>query len=232
LPFAQKAATIHPPAPVAASAALPAEEPESPEHHAPGTSVRSSSSNGTSDTIRHQFNPSAANGHDPKAPAASRRGKPAASVRPAARRASEVRPNSARPGSPRPSGPARPGSSRTQNRSRSAASSRWNGAKNGKHNGAHSSTPASNGSRPTSSSSRVTGSNGTHRNGKVAGPAWTKRTGNPKGVKAVAKTASARKDARPPARKSRPTLASAGRSGTSAKRFFSNRGKQGTKKRG
>jgi hypothetical protein len=35
-----------------------------------------------------------------------------------------------------------------------------------------------------------------------------------------------------PVRKSRPTLAAAGRSGTSGKRFFNSRSKQGTKKRG
>lgn len=237
LPFAQKVAPIQPPAPFAAPVPPPSAEPADAEHHIPRTPVRRPSANGSSDTVQPQFNASASNGHGSDAQASSRQGKPVAGGRPAVRRSSEARSNSTRPGSARsgssrPGGPTRPGSSRTPNRSRSAGSSRWSGATNGKHNGSHPSQPASNGSRSTSSSSRVTGSNGTHRNGKVAGPAWTKRTGNPKSVKSVAKAASARKDARPAARKSRPTLASAGRSGTSAKRFFSSRGKQGTKKRG
>jgi len=88
LPFAPKAATIQPPAPVAASAPLPAEEAEGAEHDVPGTSVRRSSSNGTSDTVRPEFDPSAANGHDPEAAASGRQGARAASVRPPARRSS------------------------------------------------------------------------------------------------------------------------------------------------
>lgn len=125
----------------------------------------------------------------------------------------------------RRSSEARPTASRTKSGSRSASNSSWSGAKNGKRvhagNGTHSST---------SSNGRKTNGNGSHRNGKSAVQSWTKRSGSAKPKATVS-----RKDARP-ARKSRPALTSAGRAGTSGKRYFNNRSKnragQGTKKRG
>jgi len=228
LQFAQKPAAVipqtptQPPAPVPA----PAVDHVSAEHHIPRTPVRRPSTNGTSESARPHFNHSASNGHDrnghDRKPAGSNRpGKSVANGRPA-RRATDARPGSA----------SRPGSSRTQNGSRPAAGTRWSGAKSGKTNGTHASAHGTNGTRPSSSSSRASSTNGTHRNGKPAGPAWTKRNGNGKSVKAVAKAASPRKDARPAARKSRPALTAAGRTSATAKRFFNSRGKQGTKKRG
>jgi hypothetical protein len=74
-------------------------------------------------------------------------------------------------------------------------------------------------------SSRVSSSN-SRGSGRAATPSWSKRSGTVK-----AKPASVRKETRS-ARSSRPALATAGRTGTSAKRFFNNRTKQGTKKRG
>jgi hypothetical protein len=212
LPFAQKQQPIAPPP---TPAPVRADDHVQAENHVPRTPVRRPATNGTSDSARPHFSRPASNGHDRKPAGTSRPSQASSNGRPT-RRASD----------------ARPGSSRIQNGTRSASSPRWSASKNGKHNGAHGSSHTSNGTRSAGTSSRVSNGNGAaHRNGKPTGPAWTKRAGNAKGVKAVAKTASARKDARP-ARKSRPTLAAAGRSGSSAKRFFNNRSKQGTKKRG
>jgi 23S rRNA pseudouridine2605 synthase len=188
------------------------------ENHVPRTPVRrpSNNGNGTSESARPHFNRSASNGHDRK-PASSSRPAQAASNGRSARRPSD----------------ARPGSSRAQNGARSASSTRWSASKNGKHNGTRASSKhsTSNGTRSTGGS-RASSTSGAHHNGKPTGPAWSKRTANAKTAKAVGKTASARKDARPAARKSRPALTAAGRTGTTAKRFFNSRSKQGTKKRG
>jgi 23S rRNA pseudouridine2605 synthase len=222
LSFAQKPATVHSPAPAPAPTPFVPPEPLDAADHTTRTPVRRAPSNGVAGSEKPQFNRGATNGHERKAAGAGRQVKPAANGRPV-RRASEARPSASRPASGRPTSARKPSGTRT------ASSSRWNGAANGKHNGSH----ATNGSRPSSSSARQSGSNGAHRDGKTTGPAWTKRTANGKGVKAaVGKAASSRKDARPATRKSRPTLASAGRSAASAKRYFDNRGKQGTKKRG
>jgi len=222
LPFAQQKPSVPPPPP----APVRADEHAQAEHHVPRTPVHRPSTNGTSASPRPHFSRPAlnghsnghSNGHDRKPASSSRPAKSASSGRPA-RRAPDTR----------------SGSTRMQNGTRSASSTRWSAAKNGKQNGNHASSHTSNGTRSTTgSSSRVSNGNGTHRTGKPTGAAWSKRTANAnaKGVKAVAKTVSARKDARPAARKSRPALASAGRSGASGKRFFNSRSKQGTKKRG
>lgn len=197
------------------------------EHHVSRTPVRRSStngaSNGNSGSARPHFSRPASNGnsnghsksHDRKPTGSSRPSKSTSNGRPA-RRASDTR----------------SGSARTQNGTRPASGARWSASKSAKQNGSHTSSHTSNGTRSTAPSSRASSSNGARRSGKPTGPSWSKRTGNAKGVKAVAKTASARKDARPAARKSRPALASAGRPGTTGKRFFNSRSKQGTKKRG
>ncbi|MGA8089992.1 MAG: hypothetical protein WCA10_22160 [Terracidiphilus sp.] len=198
------------------------DQPVQAENHVPRTPVRrpaangtsNGSTNGTSSAARPHFNRASSSGRDRKSTSASR---PASSTSNghAARRSSD----------------ARPASSRTQSSSRSASSPRWGAAKNGKHNGTHAPSRNGNGTRSTGTASRVTNGNGAHRNGKSTAPSWNKRTGNAKSAKPVAKSSSARKEARP-VRKSRPTLAAAGRSGASGKRFFKSRGKQGTKKRG
>ena len=211
LPFVQQRPSIPPPpaAPVRTDDQAPV------EHHIPRTPVRRPSTNGTSDSARPHFSRTASNGHDRKPASSSRPPKSASNGR-TARRPSD----------------SRSGSTRTQTGTRSASSAHWSGAKNGKHNGAHASSHTGNG-HSTGSASRISNGNGSRRNsnGKPAGPSWSKRTGTAKSVKAAGKTAAARKDVRP-TRKSRPTLAAAGRSGTSAKRFFNNRSKRGTKKRG
>jgi len=124
----------------------------------------------------------------------------------------------------RRSSEARPSSSQAKTGSRPSSNARWSSAKNGKH------SHASNGTHAAGSRSRTTNGNGTHRNGKSTAQSWTKRAGTAKSKPAVS-----RKEARP-ARKSRPALAAAGRSGASGKRYFNNRSKnragQGTKKRG
>ena len=177
-----------------------------------GTSSRTG--NGASSAARPHFNRASSNGHDRKSTKSSRPAKSASNGH-AARRSSD----------------ARPASSRSQSSARSASSPRWS-AKNGKPNGTHAPSRNGNGTRSAGTSSRVSNGNGAHRNGKsTAAPSWTKRTANAKTVKPIAKSASARKEARP-VRKSRPTLAAAGRSGSSGKRFFNSRTKQGTKKRG
>ena len=146
--------------------------------------------------------------------------------RQASRKAVPSRPaqSSSRGHAARRSSEARPASSRTQGASRSSSTARWNGSKNGKH------THASNGSRGSGSHTRSAGTNGSHRNGKSTTQSWTKRNGTAK-----SKPAGARTEVRA-ARKSRPALASAGRSGASGKRYFNNRSKnragQRTKKRG
>ena len=93
-------------------------------------------------------------------------------------------------------------------------------------NGKHNAPRTGSSSRHAATPSRVSGSNGSHGNGRPSTPSWSKRTGSAKG-----KPASARKETRSP-RGSRPSLAAAGRTTASSKRFFSNRTKQGTKKRG
>jgi hypothetical protein len=181
------------------------EEPVAAEHHAPRNPVRRPSSNGTGNYSRP-----ASNGHDRK-PAASSRPVAASSNGHAARRASDSR------------------KARPQNGSRPTASARWGGTKNGngKNGGSHSSNGSRTNSSRTNGSARVSSSNGSHRTGKTAGASWSKRTGTAK-----AKPASSRKEMRP-ARKSRPALTVAGRASASGgKRFFNNRSKQGTKKRG
>jgi hypothetical protein len=219
LPFAQPKTSVPPPPPAPVRAA----EHVQAEHHVPRTPVRrpttNGTSNGTSDSARLHFSRPASNGHsnghDRKPASSSRPTKSASNGRPA-RRASD----------------ARSGSTRMQSGTRSASSTRWSAPKNGKQNGNHATSHTSNGARSTGPSSRVSNGTGSRRNGKPTGAAWSKRTANAKGVKTVGKTASARKDARPAPRKSRPALAATGRSATSGKRFFSSRSKQGTKKRG
>ncbi|WP_348264141.1 hypothetical protein P8935_06300 [Telmatobacter sp. DSM 110680] len=246
LPFAQKQVSITPPA--AAPAPVPPADHVSAENHVPRMPVRPASTNGTngiSESARPHFNRPASNGHGHK-PAISARSAQSTSNGHPVRRSSEARPSSS----------SRPASSRTSG-SRPSAGPRWSGAKNGKSNGSHTSSHGTNGkaahgaSRPSSgtrsssttrpsSGNRSASASGAHRNGKPTGPAWAKRNGNGKSVKPVAKTTSPRKDARPAARKSRPALAAAGRSGraatgrtaTTAKRFFNSSSKQGTKKRG
>jgi hypothetical protein len=199
------------------------DHPVQAENHVPRTPVRRPSANGTSNGqtkgtsngARPHFNRAASNGHDRKSASTSRPASSASNSRPA-RRSPETRPTS----------------SRTPNSARSAAGTRWGAAaKNGKHNGAHAPSRNGNGTRSTGTSSRVSNGNGAHRNGKSTAASWGKRTGNAKTVKPIAKSSTARKEVRP-VRKSRPTLAAAGRSGTSGKRFFNSRSKQGTKKRG
>ncbi len=228
----QPASVVQPPAPP-----VHVEQPVQAENHMPRTPVRRTSangnsngssngrsSNGTSNGARPHFNRASSNGHDHKSKSASRPSSSTSSARPA-RRSSEARPASSRP----------------QSSTRSASSSRWGAAKNGKHNGTHAPSrngngthaPSrnGNGTRSTASSSRVSNGNGAHRNGKSTTPSWGKRTGTPKSAKPIAKSSTARKEVRP-VRKSRPTLAAAGRAGANGKRYFNSRGKQGTKKRG
>ncbi|HMG88262.1 MAG TPA: hypothetical protein VK574_21210 [Terracidiphilus sp.] len=231
----------HQPMPVPQPAAPPihVDQPVQAESHVPRTPVRrpsangtsNGSTNGTSNAARPHFNRTSSNGHDRKSTGAGRPASSASNGR-TARRSSEARPTSSRTPS-----------------TRSSAGTRWGAAKNGKSNGTHAPSrngngthapsrngngthaPSRNGTRSTAPSSRVSNGNGAHRNGKSAAPSWTKRAASAKSVKPIAKSSSARKEARP-VRKSRPTLAAAGRSGTSGKRFFNSRGKQGTKKRG
>ena len=213
LPFAQQQPSVPPPAPVRA------DDHVQEEHHIPRTPVRRPSANGTSsgtsDSARLHFSRPASNGHDRKPASSSRPPKSLSNGRPA-RRASDPRSSS----------------TRMQSGTRSASSTRWSAAKNGKQNGTHASSHTSNGTRSTGSSTHPSKGTGSHRNGKPTGASWSKRTGNAKGVKTIAKTASARKDARPASRKSRPALAATGRSGASGKRFFNSRSKPETKKRG
>lgn len=107
---------------------------------------------------------------------------------------------------------------RLQNGSHANSSGRWSAQKNG--NGKHASGHAANGSHP-GKTARVSTSNGARR---TSASAWSKRAGTSK-----AKPAQSRKG---PSHKSRPELAAAGRAATNGKRFFNNRSKQGTKKRG
>lgn len=121
---------------------------------------------------------------------------------------------------------------RPQNGSHSSTNGRWTAQKNG--NGKHSSGHAAGATSRNGNTSRngkvtrTSGANGSHRNAKPSSPGWSKRVSNAKG-----KPAASRKG---PARKTRPALATASRSGASGTRFFSNRSKnrsgQGTKKRG
>ena len=187
-----------------------------------GNGSGNGSANGSSGATRQRFNRSASsNGHDRstkgrdrKSAAAARNGSAASSSR-TVRRGSE----------------ARPGSSRTAPSTRSASGTRWGAAKNGKHSGAH--APARNGrTHSNGAAARASNGNGALRNSKsTAAPARNNRPGSAKTAKPQAKSTSPRKEVRP-VRKSRPSLVSAGRAGASGKRFFSGRGKQGTKKRG
>ena len=204
-----------PPAPA------PVEEQETANHQVPRTPVRHPQANGKPETARTHFSRPASNGHDRKPAASVRSGQSVSKGRPARRNSD-----------------ARPGTSRPQNGSHPSSSPRWGAAKNG--NGKHASTHSGNGSHASHSSNgshagngsrngtsaRTASKNGSHRPGKPAGPTWSKRNGSVK-----AKPASARKEMRP-ARKSRPTLTAAGRTSASGKRYFNNRSKQGTKKRG
>ena len=114
----------------------------------------------------------------------------------------------------KPAGSSRTGSGRSAQNGRPVRGSSVRNA-NGKHTASR-----------TATGSRVSGSNGSHSNGRAATPSWSKRSGTVK-----AKPSSVRKEARS-SRNGRPALAAAGRTGASGKRFFSNRSKQGTKKRG
>jgi hypothetical protein len=218
LPFAQQKPSVVPSASVGADHHLQAHVQT--EHRVPRTPVRRPSSNGSSDSARTHFSRPASNGngrsngHDRKSASSSRPAKPLSNGR-TARRASDTR----------------PGSTRTQNGARPAAAARWSASKSGKPKGSHASSHPSNGTR-SAGSSRVSNGNGAHHNGKPTNSSWAKRAGSAKSAKAVTKTASVRKEARPAAHKSRPALASAGRTDTGGKRFFNNRSKQGTKKRG
>ena len=104
---------------------------------------------------------------------------------------------------------------RKKNGTRPSVEPRWKGTKAAKH-------PHTANGHTSSGTHGRTASNGTssHRTGKST-LAWAKKS----------KPASARSSSRP-AGKSRPSLTAAGRSGTNGKRFFNNRSKQGTKKRG
>lgn len=224
LPFAQQPGVFKPqpaafqPKPPAPA---PVEAQETANHHVPRTPVRHPQANGKPETARPHFSRPASNGHDRKPAASGRSGQSVSKGHPARRNSD-----------------ARPGTSRPQNGSHPSSSSRWGAAKNG--NGKHASAHAGNGSHGSHSSNgshagngsrngtsaRTASKNGSHRAGKPAGPAWSKRNGSVK-----AKPASSRKEMRP-ARKSRPTLAAAGRTSASGKRYFNNRSKQGTKKRG
>ena len=116
LPFAQK----HPAAPQLAPAPIRADDHVQPENHTPRTPVRRPSTNGTSDSARPHFSRPASNGRDPKPANATRPSQSGSNGRPV-RRTSD----------------ARPGSTRTQSGTRSAAGTRWSASKNGKHKGAH-----------------------------------------------------------------------------------------------
>jgi hypothetical protein len=199
------------------------EQPIQAENHIPRTPVHrpttngssNGSTNGTSNAPRPHFNRTSSNGHDRKSTSASRPAKSASNGH-TARRSSD----------------SRPASSRTPSSSRSASGPRWSAAKNGKHNGTHAPARNGSGSRSTGTSARPSNGNGARRSGKATTSSWGKRTGSAaKSVKPIAKSSSARKESRP-VRKSRPTLAAAGRSAGSEKRFFKSRSKQGTKKRG
>jgi hypothetical protein len=112
----------------------------------------------------------------------------------------------------------------------SSSASRTNGARtNGSHSDrARTKGPGGNGASRASGTAR-TGAKGNHRPSKPAAASWSKRP-----AAAKAKPAAARKDVRPTAaRKSRPTLTASGHASASgSKRFFNNRTKRGTKKRG
>jgi len=146
-----------------------------------------------------------------------------------------ARPHHNRPASHKPAAASRSASSnghakrhgsdpRKSGKARPSGESRWSGVKNGKH------THSGNG-HATSSNGRSSNGTSSHRNGKPsAQSSWTKRAGTAK-----PKSAASRSTARP-AGKSRPALTAAGRSTATAKRFFNNRSKNGsrpgTKKRG
>ena len=170
-------------------------------------------------------------------PEAAKHSAPRAPVRrPVSNGKHEVaRPHHNRPASHKPAAASRSASSnghakrhgsdpRKSSKARPSGESRWSGVKNGKHT--HSAT-----GHATSSNGRSSNGTSPHRNGKPsAQSSWTKRAGTAK-----PKSASSRSTARP-AGKSRPALTAAGRSTSTAKRFFNNRSKNGsrpgTKKRG
>jgi hypothetical protein len=187
--------------PIAQQPSAPAVRPQAPpaaEHHPTRTPARHTS-NGS-----REFHRASANGHDRK-PARPSRPAAATSNGHGAHRSSDNR------------------KARPQNGSHATANGRWTAPKTS--NGKHASGTSSNGSRNGSSSrtsktNRGSVTNGSHRNAKSTTPAWGKRAGTAK-----SKPAATRKG---PARKSRPTLATAGRASASGKRFFNNRSKNGT----
>jgi 23S rRNA pseudouridine2605 synthase len=221
-----------PPAP----APVRVEQPVAADYNGSRTLEHRPSGNGPSESNRP-----ASNGHDRKP-------------------AQPTRPTTASPNGHGPRHASDAHKRRTQNGSRTTASPRWNAAKtvngkrtssgngsshapsssrNGKHtangngssrsvNGSrsgklNSSSHASNGSR-TAKPTRVSSTNGSHRSGKPSAPAWSKRAAGAKAKPAASRKAQARK--------SRPSLTAVGRASAGGKRFFKNRSKQGTKKRG
>jgi hypothetical protein len=222
-------------APIAAQPApVRSQEPIAAEHHAPRTPVRHTS-NGAS-----EFRRPATNGHDRK-PAGTNRAAAGSNGHSAAH--SKSRPqngtrsttNGRWAATPK-NGKAKHAASHASGHGSGHASSHASGHTSSRASGHAASRPsghaaghATNGTRNgngsrTSKTARVAGSNGSHRTAKTTGPAWTKRTASAK-----AKPAASRKG---PAHKSRPALATAGRAGASAKRFFNNKKRtgQGTKK--
>jgi 23S rRNA pseudouridine2605 synthase len=219
VPFAQQPAAFQPrpaaptPPPVPASAPVHAsasvQEPEIVSHHPARTPVRRPVSNGKPETARPHFNRPASR-------------KPAPSSRPAATNGRTARHTS---------------DPRKKNGARPSSEARWNGAKNGKQTHASNghaakshgrTTNGTSSARPASgaSSNRTGNGTGSTRAAKPTSQSWTKRAGTAK-----PKSVSSRTEARP-ARKNRPALTAAGRSGANSKRFFNSRSKQGTKKRG
>ena len=204
---------FQPAAQLAAQAPVRSPESVAADHRLPRTPIRhSSNGNGNGGFSRNESNGHEKNGHDRK-PARSNHHQAASSNGHSAHRKSDNR------------------KARPQNGKHAAANGRWSDKKNA--NGKHAASHSSNGSRTSSGSrtskvARVSGTNGSHRTSKTSGPIWSKRTSGAK-----AKPTASRKG---PAHKSRPTLATAGRAGTTGKRFFNNRTKnrngQGTKKRG
>ena len=119
--------------------------------------------------------------------------------------------------------------SRPQNGSHSNGNGRWSAQKNGngKQGSGHTAGTTRNGGASRNGKvTRTSAANGSHRTAKASSQSWSKRVSSAK-----SKPAASRKG---PAHKSRPALATAGRTGANGKRFFSNRSKnrtgQGTKK--
>ena len=244
LPFAKPPIAFQPRTP--SPAPVQAETPVAADHHesaGPVRSINGSSAPGASSDYRrptsnvHERKPvsqgrsaqSSSNGHGNSNGHAARRSPDARKARPQ---------SSARPGSssrwsaPKSSngkhaaphaGSGTRSSGAAHTKSSPASGSRTSGSRSNGAGGTHSNGPA-----------RAAGTNGSHRTGKpTAAASWGKRPGTSKAKPGSARPSSARKEVRPAARKSRPTLTAAGRaSATGGKRFFNNRSKQGTKKRG